>query len=85
MCVFKLIEDSPLLGRKLVRQITKAPYLQEQWFVNPFGGLFVSDLGSTGHGKEMAALYLPSEFQSSKIDPVSFHSLPCSLAGVRWA
>lgn len=60
--MFTLIEESPLWGRELVKEITKAPCLQEQWFVIPCGDMFVSDLGSSGHGKEMTSLYLPSEF-----------------------
>lgn len=51
----------------------------------PFGGLLYQTLDPLGMEKRRASVCLPVEFQSSKSDPISFHSLPCSLAGVRWA
>lgn len=60
--VFKLIEDSPLLGREFVKQIMKAPCLQEQWVVMPFGDLFYQTLDLLVMEKRKASVCLPAEF-----------------------
>lgn len=85
--VLELIEHSPLLEvGNLSNKSRKLSYLQEQWVVIPHGDLFLGPwrtLDPAGHGKKMSSFWLPSIFYSSKIDPISFHSLPYSLAGVK--